>query len=139
MLFRSKDLFDKGIVKSPESMTDEEILNETYHLIEDYFIDKLRARISNVHKSIDIGKASNDIHEILKAIESNHIKELYIQDDRKLYGVVDWENKIIEVNRRSNLDIYEELAEKTIMHGHKVYCVSKDVLNVGSGILAQYY
>lgn len=138
-LNKNKDLYVKGIVKSPESMTDDEIINETYHLIEDYFIDKLKAKISNVHKSIEIGKASNDIHEILKAIETNHINELYIQDDRKLYGTVDWENQIIEVNRKSDLDIYEELAEKTIMHGHKVYCVSKDVLNVGSGILAQYY
>ncbi|MHB8097854.1 MAG: hypothetical protein ACYDEI_09415, partial [Erysipelotrichaceae bacterium] len=72
-------------------------------------------------------------------IQSNKIDERYLQDDRKLYGFVDWENQTIQVNRKSELDIYEELAEKTIMNGHKVYCVSKYVLNVGSGILAQYY
>lgn len=138
-LNKNKDLFDKGIVKSPESMTDEEILNETYSLIEDYFTDKLKVKISNVNKSIEIGNASNDIHDILKAIQSNKIDELYLQDDRKLYGFVDWENQTIQVNRKSELDIYEDLAEKTIMNGHKVYCVSKDILNVGSGILAQYY
>lgn len=138
-LNKNKDLFEKGIMKSPESMTEDEILNETYSLIENYFVDKLKTKISNVFKSVEMSKASNDIHEIVKAIHSKQIQELYIQDGHKLYGYVDWENQTIEVNRKSDLDIYEELAEKTILLGRKVYCVSKDVLNVGSGILAQYY
>ena len=135
---KNKDLYDKGIIKSPDSMTDEEILEETYGLIENYFMDELKMKIDKARKSVELSRASQDVHEIIKVIKSNQIDVLYIQDDRKLYGFVDWDNQTIDVNRKSDIDIHEELAEKTIMLGHKVFSVSKDILNVGSGILAQY-
>jgi hypothetical protein len=137
-LNKNKHLFEKGIIKSPDSMTDQEILDETYILVEDYFKEELRRLTDNARRSIELGKASEDIHQIVKAIKTNQIETMYLLDDRKLYGYVDWENQTVEVNNKSELDILEELAEKTILHGHQVYIVDKEWLKVGSGILAQF-
>lgn len=137
-LNKNKYLYEKGIIKSPDSMTNDEILEETYKLIEPYFMDELRRLTDNARKSIEISKASEDVHQIVKAIKSNQIETLFLLEDRKLYGYVDWENQTVEPNNKSELDILEELAEKTIVQGHQVYIVDKEWLKVGSGILAQF-
>lgn len=137
-LNKNKLLYENGIIKSPDSMTEQAILNETYPLIENYFKDELRRITDNARKSIDLGKASEDIHQIVKAIKTNQIDVMYLLDDRKLYGYVDWDNQKVEVNNKSELDILEELAEKAILHGNQVYIVDKEWLKVGSGILAQF-
>jgi len=63
---------------------------------------------------------------------------LFLIDDRKLYGYVDWENQTVEVNKKSETDIFEEFAEKVILSGKQIYVVDKDWLKVQSGILAQF-
>lgn len=135
---KNKDLYEKGIIKSPDSMSEAEILEETYNLIEPYFLDELKMKIYRAHKSVELSRASEDIHEIVKAIKTNQVESLFIQNDRKLYGYVDWGNQTVELSKKSDFDIHEELAERAIMLGCKVYSVDKELLNVGSGILAQY-
>ena len=135
---KNKDLYEKGIMKSPDSMSDAEILKETYELIKPHFIEELKKKIDRAHKSVELSKASEDIHDIVKAIKMNQVETLFIQNDRKFYGFVDWDNPSVELTRKSEYDVYEEFAEKAIMLGCKVYSVNKDILNVGSGFLAQY-
>jgi hypothetical protein len=131
-------LFEKGIIKSPDSMTDEEMLEESTKLIENLFVDELRKMTENARKSIELSKASEDVHQIVKVIKTNQIERLFLIDDHKLYGYVDWDAQTVEVNKKSDVDILEELAEKTILAGKPIYIVDKDWLKVGSGILAQY-
>lgn len=137
-LNKNKHLYEKGIIKSPDSMTKDEILEETYKLIENFFMDELKRMTENARKSIELSKASEDIHQIVKSIKSKEIDTLYLLDDRKLYGNVNWDTQMIEINNKSEFDILEELAEKTILQGHQVYIVDKEWLKVGSGILAQF-
>jgi hypothetical protein len=137
-LNKNKYLFEKGIIKSPDSMTDEEMLEESTKLIENLFVDELRKMTENARKSIELSKASEDVHQIVKVIKTNQIERLFLIDDHKLYGYVDWDAQTVEVNKKSDVDILEELAEKTILAGKPIYIVDKDWLKVGSGILAQY-
>lgn len=136
---KNKYLYEKGVIKSPDSMTNEELLEECTKLIENVFADELKRLTDRARKSIELSKASEDIHQIVKSIKSKQVETLFLIDDRKLYGYVDWEKQTVEVNKKSDTDIFEEFAEKIILDGKQIYVVDKDWLKVGSGILAQFY
>jgi len=135
---KNKYLYEKGIIKSPDSMTNEELLEECTKLIENVFEEELKRMSDSARKSIELSKASEDIHQIVKSIKSNQVETLFLIDDRKLYGYVDWENQTVDVNKKSDVDIFEEFAEKVILSGNRIYVVDKEWLKVGSGILAQF-
>lgn len=143
MIFRkiskNKHLFNEAVVMSMEDLTKQDLYQETIKVIEPYFNEQLKRQTAKVAQSIDLGRASDKLDHIVKAIAYKEVKNLYLANDKRIYGSVDWEKLDVKTDQSVDSDILEELAEQALQAKAKVYSVPKDWLNTTNGILVEYF
>lgn len=136
---KNKHLFNEGVVMSMEDLTKQDLYQETIKVIEPYFNEQLKRQTAKVAQSIDLGRASDKLDHIVKAIAHKEVKNLYLANDKRIYGSVDWEKLNVKPDQSVDSDILEELAEQALQAKAKVYSVPKDWLNTSNGILVEYF
>jgi len=136
---KNKYLFNEAVVMSMEDLSKQELYKETIKIIEPYFNEQLKRQTAKVAQSIELGRASDKFDHIVKAILNKEVKNLYLANDKRIYGSVDWKNQNVKLNRGVDTDILEEIAEQALQVKAKVYSVPKDWLNTSNGILVEYF
>lgn len=136
---KNKDLFEEAVVMSMEELSNQELYQETIKVIEPFFNEQLKRQTAKVVQSIELGRASDKLDHIVKAIINKEVKSLYLANDKRIYGSVDWTNQNVKLNQGVDTDILEELAEHVLQRKAKVYSVPKDWLNATNGILVEYF
>ena len=136
---KNKDLFEEAVVMSMEDHSNQELYQETNKVIEPFFNEQLKRQTAKVVQSIELGRASDKLDHIVKAILNKEVKNLYLANDKRIYGSVDWTNQNVKLNQGVDTDILEELAEHALQRKAKVYSVPKDWLNATNGILVEYF
>ena len=122
-----------------EDLSDQELYQMTIKVIEPFFNEQLKRQTAKVVQSIELGRASDKLDHIVKAILNKEVKNLYLANDKRIYGSVDWTNQNVKLNQGVDTDILEELAEQALQRKAKVYSVPKDWLNATNGILVEYF
>ena len=136
---KNKNLFDEAVVMSMEDRSKQELFEETLKRIEPYFNEQLMRQTAKVVQSIELGQASDNLEHIVKAIKNKEVKNLYLVENKRIFGTVDWDNQSVLLSQKSETDVLEELAEHAIRAHVKVFSVPKDWLKVPNGILVEYY
>ena len=122
-----------------EDLSNQELYQETIKVIEPFFNEQLKRQTAKVVQSIELCRASDKLDHIVKAILNKEVKNLYLSNDKRIYGSVDWTNQNVKLNQGVDTDILEELAEQALQRKAKVYSVPKDWLNTTNGILVEYF
>lgn len=136
---KNKYLFEEAVVMSMEDLSNQELYQETIKVIEPFFNEQLKRQTAKIVQSIELGRASDKLDHIVKAILNKEVKNLYLANDKRIYGSVDWTNQNVKLNQGVDTDILEELAEQALQRKAKVYSVPKDWLNSTNGILVEYF
>lgn len=136
---KNKYLFEEAVVMSMEDLSNQDLYQETIKVIEPFFNEQLKRQTAKVVQSIELGRASDKLDHIVKAIFNKEVKNLYLANDKRIYGSVDWTNQNVKLNQGVDTDILEELAEQALQRKAKVYSVPKDWLNTTNGILVEYF
>jgi hypothetical protein len=136
---KNKDLFEEAVVMSMEDLSNQELYQETIKVIEPFFNEQLKRQTAKVVQSIELGRASDKLDHIVKAILNKEVMNLYLANDKRIFGTVDWKNQSVKLNQGVDTDILEELAEQALQGKAKVYSVPKDWLNATNGILVEYF
>ena len=122
-----------------EDLSNQELYQMTIKVIEPYFNEQLKRQTAKVVQSIELGRASVKLDHIVKAILNKEVMNLYLANDKRIFGTVDWNNQSVKLNQGVDTDILEELAEHALQRKAKVYSVPKDWLNTTNGILVEYF
>ena len=122
-----------------EDLSDQELYQMTIKVIEPFFNEQLKRQTAKVVQSIELGRASDKLDHIVKAILNKEVMNLYLANDKRIFGTVDWKNQSVKLNQGVDTDILEELAEQGLQGKAKVYSVPKDWLNATNGILVEYF
>ena len=122
-----------------EDLSNQELYQETIKVIEPFFNEQLKRQTAKVVQSIELGRASDKLDHIVKAILNKEVMNLYLANDKRIFGTVDWKNQSVKLNQGVDTDILEELAEQALQGKAKVYSVPKDWLNTTNGILVEYF
>lgn len=122
-----------------EDLSNQELYQMTIKVIEPYFNEQLKRQTAKVVQSIELGRASVKLDHIVKAILNKEVMNLYLANDKRIFGTVDWKNQSVKLNQGVDTDILEELAEHALQRKAKVYSVPKDWLNTTNGILVEYF
>jgi hypothetical protein len=136
---KNKQLYNEGVVMSVEDLSKQELYQETIKLIEPYFNEQLKRQTAKVAQSIELGRASDNLDHIIKAIVNKEVKNLYLIDSKRIYGTVDWDKQEVVIDQSIDSDVLEELAEQALQAKAKVYSVPKDWLETKNGILVEYF
>lgn len=136
---KNKYLLEAAVVMSMEDLSMQELYQETIKVIEPYFNEQLKRQTAKVVQSIELGRSSDKLDHIVKAILNKEVKSLYLVNDKRIYGSVDWTNQSVKLNQGVDTDILEELAEQALQRKANVYSVPKDWLNTTNGILVEYF
>jgi hypothetical protein len=136
---KNKDLFEEAVVMSMEDLSNQELYQETIKVIEPFFNEQLKRQTAKVVQSIELGRASDKLDHIVKAILNKEVMNLYLANDKRIFGTVDWKNQSVKLNQGVDTDILGELAEQALQGKAKVYSVPKDWLNATNGILVEYF
>ncbi len=136
---KNKHLFSEAVVMSMEDLSKQDLYQETIKVIEPYFNELLKHQTAKVNQSIELGRASDNLEHIIKAILNKEVKNLYLVNDKRIYGTVDWIDQSVKLNQSVDTDVLEELAEQALQAKAKVYSVPKDWLNTSNGILVEYF
>ena len=132
---KDKNLLNEGIDTSFESLTLDEMKQQGHEIIKNFQI-KHASKIQQEAKSaVDSNRFSDQINEIISAIDDQCIERLYIQEAKTLSGVIDWNNKSY-VYQNNQDDVYDDLAEMCIRHNIPVYILPERFMPTTSNISA---
>ena len=75
-----------------EDLSNQELYQETIKVIEPFFNEQLKRQTAKVVQSIELGRASDKLDHIVKAILNKEVMNLYLANDKRIYGTVDRKN-----------------------------------------------
>ena len=75
-----------------EDLSDQELYQMNIKVIEPFFNEQLKRQTAKVVQSIELGRASDKLDHIVKAILNKEVMNLYLANDKRIYGTVDRKN-----------------------------------------------
>jgi hypothetical protein len=132
-------LLEEMVTQSTKDINEKAIINQTWPIIKNYFDKEVKAIIERFKQAHANGLASDNIHEIGKKIVESNIEIAFIQSDATLPGKMnEVDGTIIERNLSSPYvdDVLDDMAERIIKQGGKVYVLDEKDMPVDKKIAA---
>lgn len=132
---KDQNLIKNAIETSYESLNLSELKERGDAIIKEYnhkIFTKLKQQGVS---SISSERYSTQIDDIIKAINDVKIERLYIEDDKTLPGIIDWE-KGQYIHKENQNDVYDDCAEACIKHHVPVYILPETFMPTTAPIFA---
>ena len=132
---KDKNLLSEGIDTSFESLTLEEMRLKGHEILKKSLTKHYKKIQQQAKSALASNRFSEQINEIISAIDDNRLERLYIQEGKTLSGVIDWENKNYIYQDNQN-DVYEDLAELCILRSIPIYILPESFMPTSSNLSA---
>lgn len=140
-LTHNRWLLDEGIKKDFESMSLENLRDESWKIVEKIYLDRTRVLIDRFETAKSKGLGGDDLAEIAKRAVENRIEMMLIESDRLLAGKIDLQTgEIIEkdLDHMDTDDILDDLTELVFVAGGEVVLLPKEKMPTDKGVAAVY-
>ena|SRR5690554_671942 len=129
------NLVKEGIELSYDSLSVDELKSKSSEIIEkinEKHYRKLQQQGQSAHTS---GRYSDQINDIITSIDNQTIEKLFIEENKMLKGVINWENKQYIFQDIDN-DVYDDLAEECIKKHIEIYILPERFMPTNAPIFA---
>jgi len=134
-------LLTKGIEKNPESLSVEDLTEQSWDIMKPHYTKKINDLSHEFHNLKAQNLASDDIEEIAKATILGSVRILCIESFRQIAGKINKETGNIEPGNLSDPetnDLLEDIAQLVEQRGGTVMVLSKDDMPSTTGIVALF-
>jgi hypothetical protein len=132
-------LLERGIAKSPDALSIDELREEAWRVVEPQYIERLRALEARFGSERAKQRASEDLQAIAEAAVAGRVDTLLVEADRQIPGRLD---PASGRTRRDDLDhpevddLLDDLAEQALRTGADVMVVPAERMPTRSGAAA---
>jgi len=135
------NIMQEGITGSPEHFRPEELLEQSWPIVEAYFHQETENAVAQFHQLANTNQATDDIEKIVTAAFFGRVEKLFLSVDAQLWGSINPDNgKVInkseEQNKQNNLALLDFVAIKTLQTGGTIYTFSQEEMPSDSPIAA---
>ncbi|MFY9823319.1 MAG: hypothetical protein WAM82_18195 [Thermoanaerobaculia bacterium] len=133
-------LAEEVIFGNPEHLTDEELRDRAWHLLEPAFQEGRRREAARYGELIGTGQASSDLTEILPAARSGRVEALFLACDTDVWGRLDPLDKVVvhAASEEGDEDLLEAAALFSLRNGGMVYGSGRGEIPGGGDLAAVF-
>lgn len=121
-------LREEGISGSPDRISDQELHDRAWPLIEPYFQEAQQKAIAQYRQFAGTGRTSTDVPEVLTAATRGQVEALLVARGDKVWGEFDPDTQIATVHERPGAkdeDLVNLAALQVLRHGKSVYALDR--------------
>ncbi len=133
------DLVKEGMRHVTDNMTVGEIAKEAKKIMNPYFQSLYAKSVSEYVDAKEIGVASDRLHTIGRALHQGRVKQLLIEQGRRVGGKLDSDGGRIEFGDMQDPnvnDLLDDFASVTAMHSGSVVVVPRENMPTTTGVAA---
>lgn len=134
-------LFAEGIHGNPDRLSDQELHDRAWRLIEPFFeVEKLRAA-DQYRQFAGTEHASSDLSKIIAAASQGRVQTLFVARDEQAWGIFDPSTGRAELHSQEStgdVNLIELAAAQTLAHGRQVYPVTRAEIPSQAAIAAVF-
>lgn len=122
-------LVDEGIAGNPEHLSDRELHDKAWAILEPLFARKLERAADQYRELVGAGRASRDLEQILPAASAGRVDSLFVTVGVQVWGAFDEKSGelVVHGERESgDQDLLDLAAVQTLSHQGNVYAVGSD-------------
>jgi hypothetical protein len=119
-------LFDRGIEGNPDRVSDKELHDRAWALVEPVFQETQRKAVALYHSLAGTGRASADVRQIVPAAYRGEVETAFVALGRELWGTLDPGRDRVELHERpepGDEDLVNFVAVHTLLHRHTVFAL----------------
>lgn len=135
------NIMQEGITGSPEHFRPEELLEQSWPIVEAYFHQETEKAVAQFHQLANTNQATDEIEKIVTAAFFGRVDKLFLSIGAQVWGSINSENgKVINKsemqNKQNNLALLDYAAIKTLQTGGTVYTFEQEEMPSDSSIAA---
>jgi hypothetical protein len=134
-------LYSNHLTINPQELNENELHEKSYKLIKPKFEEDQQKAYARYEQLSGNSKASSNIEEIVKAAHNKRIEYLWVNLDRKQWGIFDEEKQTIEFNDEpliKNKELLDVAAGKTLINNGTVYALHEDKMPIPKAAIAVF-
>ncbi len=129
-------LLDEGIDGNPEHLSDRELHDRAWTLLEPYFARKLERAAGQYHELAGTGRTSHDVKQIIPAAHGGRVDTLFVAVGIQQWGAYDAsasEVLLHDEREPGDQDLLDLAAVQTLVHQGQVYAVEPGYVPAAAG------
>ncbi|NIR42800.1 MAG: hypothetical protein GWN99_02900 [Gemmatimonadetes bacterium] len=130
-------VMEEGIVGNPEPLSDQELHDRAWSILEPHFARKLERAAAQFHELLGTGRATDELDAIVPAAHNGRIASLFVAVGVQRWGTYDPSGQDLMVHDEpepGDQDLLDLAAVQTLAHGGDVFAVKPDEIpDGGSG------
>jgi hypothetical protein len=124
-------ILDKGIAGNPDGVDPTELRAQVWDIVEPLFMATLEKELNEYELCRRIGRASNDIHEVVPAAHAGRVQTLFVARDIERWGRFDPDSEKVYLHDEAepeDEDLLDLSAIYTLLAKGTVYALSSEKL-----------
>jgi hypothetical protein len=134
-------LLDKGVDVNPEALSDEELHEQAWSVVEPFFMKARQETADQYRDLLGTGRTSNDLKEILPQASFGRVESLFVSVGVQRWGIFDEKTGEVALHERQepgDCDLLDLAALYTLIKGGTVHAVTQDEVPDESPICATF-
>lgn len=134
-------LLDKGIVKDMESLSIDELRDESWKIVEGIYLERTRVLVDRYETAKAKGLAEDDLASIAKKAVQTRVASMLIESDKILPGRINLQTGELTdcpIEDIKTDDLLDDLTELVFSAGGEVVVLPKDRMPTDTGVAAVY-
>jgi hypothetical protein len=121
-------LFEKTVRGAPDGGSEQELHAHAREVVMQSFSEPLKRALADLVKRGDVGRATLDMREAIKAAHEGRVSDLLLAEDAEFRGR--WDQKTHKVHAASeggrSEDLLNAAALQTVLHGGQAFALSRE-------------
>jgi hypothetical protein len=132
-------LITSGLMGNPDNLTEQELHDKTWLLVEPEFNRDMRLALDNYHLAASKGLASSDPGQVLAATSDGRVRVLFMAMDERLSGSYDPDTrKTTLLEKDQGIDLLDLAAFTALGKGARVYLIDRIQMPDKSLVAAEF-
>jgi hypothetical protein len=135
-------LLERAIEGNPDRLSEKELHDRAWAVVERYFQDDLRRAIALYHQAAGTGKATSDVKQIIPAAHRGELEMVFVARGKHLWGILDPGTNEVSLHEQPGPgaeDLLNFTAIHTLRHGNTVYALRPEEMPAGEFLAAIYH
>jgi hypothetical protein len=134
-------LLERGIAGNPDRATADELHAAAWEIVEPYFAKEQTTSLNRYRDCAGTSRASNQLGEILTAVNQGRVDHLFVKSDVELWGAFDAKRDDVSIHvnpEPGDEDLLNFAATQAVLHGATAYALPSGEMPEGRDIAALF-
>jgi hypothetical protein len=135
-------LLDKAIEGNPDRLSQKELHDRAWAIVEPHFQEALQQAIGLYHQVTRTGRATSDVKQVVPAAYRGEVQTAFVALGKHLWGTLDPGTSAVSLHEHrqpGDEDLLNFTAIHTLRHGNTVYVLRTEDLPAGDFLAAIYH